>query len=172
MRRLVIIITMAVTMLLATGCDFFRSIAGRPTSAEIDIKREMIAAQEAAHQAMLDSVKRVEKQLADSLALADSLEKMNVSVWDTSKFGGIKTGDLGKTYYIIIGAFMDKGNAERKMKEMTSKGHKAEIIGFKNQFTAVGICPTDKKAEASDSLSRLISKGEIGKDSWILVNSK
>ena len=76
----------AVALVCFCGCDFFRSIAGRPTSAEIEVKRQMILAQQAAHQAMMDSVSKVEKQISDSLALVDSLAKLDVKVMNPSPF--------------------------------------------------------------------------------------
>lgn len=161
----------AVAFVCFCGCDFFRSIAGRPTSAEIEVKRQMILAQQAAHQAMMDSVSKVEKQISDSLALVDSLAKLDVKVMNPSKLGGLYTSEPGKRYYIIIGSFMDKNNANRKLQEMKSKGHDAEMITFKNGYTAVGICPSDKKVAVSDSMARLLSIGAIDKQSWILENN-
>lgn len=165
------LMTVLIVAVSVSGCDFFRSIAGRPTSAEIEIKRQMIAAQQAEHQAMIDSVRKVEKQIADSLALIDSLQKKDVTVLNPSKLGGLYTEELNRRYYIIVGSFMDKNNAQRKLTEMKNKGHMAEIISFKNGYTAVGICPTDKKAMISDSLARLLSVGAIDKQSWILENN-
>ena len=61
-----------------TGCDTFRRLAGRPTSAEIEAKRKVIELAEAAkHQARMDSLTRIEKQMADSLAVLDSLNGKN-----------------------------------------------------------------------------------------------
>ena len=46
-----------VMMFVVTGCDFFRMVAGRPTSKDIEKKRlEIIKAEEAALQARLDSI--------------------------------------------------------------------------------------------------------------------
>ena len=48
---------MAVAMLTLTGCDFFRKLAGRPTSEDIENRKlEIIMAQEALEQARLDSL--------------------------------------------------------------------------------------------------------------------
>mgnify|MGYP002512948656 CR=1 FL=1 len=48
-------------MIMLTGCDFFRMLAGRPTSEDIENKRvEIIKAKEAAQKARQDSIARVE----------------------------------------------------------------------------------------------------------------
>ena len=57
MKKLMLLVLM-VSMTVVTGCDFFRKLAGRPTSEDIEQKRiEIMRAQEAAHQARLDSIK-------------------------------------------------------------------------------------------------------------------
>ena len=61
----------SVFLLVALGvstlqsCDSFRRLAGRPTSDEIAAKRELIQREEAAHQARMDSLRRIEKAKAD-----------------------------------------------------------------------------------------------------------
>ena len=42
MRKAIIIVAFAVTASLVHGCDFFRILAGRPTSREIEEKRKAI----------------------------------------------------------------------------------------------------------------------------------
>ena len=42
MRKAIIIVAFAVTACLLQGCDFFRVLAGRPTSREIEEKRKAI----------------------------------------------------------------------------------------------------------------------------------
>lgn len=42
MRKAIIIAAFAATVCLLGGCDFFRVLAGRPTSREIEIKRKLI----------------------------------------------------------------------------------------------------------------------------------
>ena len=54
-------------MSVLQGCDAFRRLAGRPTSDEIAAKQEVIQREEAAHQARMDSLSRIEKAKADSL---------------------------------------------------------------------------------------------------------
>ena len=65
------ILAAALLCSLTCGCDAFRSLAGRPTSKDILAKAERMRADEEAHRARIDSLRRVEKQLADSLAILD-----------------------------------------------------------------------------------------------------
>ena len=52
----VIVLLMGVSLFALTGCDFFRTLAGRPTSEEIEVRKlEILKAEQAAAQAILDS---------------------------------------------------------------------------------------------------------------------
>ena len=64
MRKTAILLMLA-AMLSITGCDFFRMVAGRPVSSDIENKRlEIMKAEDAALQAYLDSVKMVRERVA------------------------------------------------------------------------------------------------------------
>ena len=73
MRNSRFILMICLLLPLLAGCDLFRKMAGRPTSAQIEQKREMIEAEIAAHQSRLDSLDAVQKQISDSLAVLDSM---------------------------------------------------------------------------------------------------
>jgi hypothetical protein len=60
MRKAIIIAAFAVTVCLLGGCDFFRVLAGRPTSREIEAKRALILSRDAlAQQPAADTVRPV-----------------------------------------------------------------------------------------------------------------
>ena len=171
MKRILPIIAVAAVLVLGTGCDAFRRLAGRPTSAEIEAMRvERALAQEAMHQARIDSLKKVEKQLADSLAILDSLRQMNGTILNPSKMGGLFTTKLDSRYYIVVGAMKQRANAEKLLKEVQSKGYVATLISFSNGFNAVGICRTDNLNQAFLSLKKVKEEPFCPPDVWILVN--
>ena len=63
MKYLKVILALAV-MMTVTGCDFFRTLAGRPTSEDIENRRiEILKAEEAALQARVDSLRNVEQKI-------------------------------------------------------------------------------------------------------------
>ncbi|MCF0176670.1 MAG: hypothetical protein HUJ94_07520, partial [Bacteroidales bacterium] len=73
MKRINIILLLAAVLLSVQGCDFVRSLAGRPTSADLEVMRkekadiEARAEEEARARAYADSVA---KAVADSVAIA------------------------------------------------------------------------------------------------------
>ena len=106
-RSLLIVMTVAVFTL--TGCDLFRTLAGRPTSEEIESKRlEIIMAQKAVEQARLDSLKMEQKVVQDSIAALDSIKQQGGTILNPSKLGGLFATKLEARYYIIVGSFRQR----------------------------------------------------------------
>ena len=86
-------------MLVVTGCDFFRVVAGRPTSKDIEKKRiEIMKAEEAALQARLDSIAAVEaekqKVIQDSVEALTYIAENRVNLHDVARLGGIQKDEL------------------------------------------------------------------------------
>lgn len=147
-------LTIAVMTLIATavtGCDFFRRLAGRPDSEWIEAKAEAIRQEEEALRIRQDSLERVRKAEADSLAAADSVRLANHRY----------------RFCVILGSFSSKENAERYVEEIAAKGYKGELLTFRNS-TAVGVCPTDDEEQAKKSLSELQRQDFCPNGAWIL----
>lgn len=147
-------LTIAVMTLVATavtGCDFFRRLAGRPDSEWIEAKAEAIRQEEEALRIRQDSLERVRKAEADSLAAADSVRLANHRY----------------RFCVILGSFSSKENAERYVEEIAAKGYKCELLTFRNS-TAVGVCPTDDEAQAKKSLEELQRQDFCPNGAWIL----
>ena len=171
MRKSVILLILAAAMTV-TGCDFLRVLAGRPTSKDIDAKRVLIMrAEEAALQARLDSIDRVEKKIvADSLAALDSLAAQGVVVSDDSRLGGLAEERTAFRYCVVIGAFREISNAQKLAAEAGARGYSAELMSCKNGMIAVGVCPSDRIAVTFEDVKRLRQEPFCPKDSWILLN--
>lgn len=174
MKKTFILLLAAVVMV--SSCDFVRTLAGRPTSAQLEQMRQTkMAAEEAAHRARLDSLARAEKAMKEALAareahLLDSLTQANGTVLNPSKLGGLFTTRLESKYYIIVGAFRVRSYAERKLNQCNNAGYTATIISFRNGLLAVGICPSDNLDETLKTLKQLRGTDVCPKDGWILMN--
>ena len=166
---ILLIITLALTV---TGCDFFRRVAGRPVSADIENKRvAILKAEEAALQAYLDSVKMVrEKVVSDSLAALDSLKAYGTMMNGPAVLGGLTGEPLSRRYHVIIGAFKARENAEKLASKAVSGGYDVQLIEFRRGLVAVGTCPSDKIAETVAEFGRLRNEKFCPGEAWILVN--
>ncbi len=71
-------------------------------------------------------------------------------------------------YFIVAGAFRNKANANKKVKQLTKKGFDAKIIG-KNKWnlTQVAFNSYTSLSEANKNLS--IIQNNIAKDAWLLI---
>ena len=175
MRRSTILL-LASAVLLLGSCDFVRKVAGRPTAREVEeIRIARIAEEQAAHQARLDSMRRVEQRMADSLAaleahLLDSLSQRKGTILNPSRLGGLYTTKLETRYCIIVGAFRTRAYAERKLQRCNEAGYTATIVSFRNGLNAVAVCPSNDLNEILRTLRTLRGNGICPKDGWILVN--
>jgi cell division protein FtsN len=164
------------TLTLVTGCDFVRTLAGRPTSTQLEqIRLQKMAAEEARHQAVLDSMAQAEKAMAEALAareqeLLDSLTQAKGTVLNPSKLGGLFTTKLESKYCIVVGAFRNRSNAERKLTQCNEAGYTATIVSFRNGLLAVAVCPSDNLEETLKTLKQLRGTEVCPQDGWILMN--
>ena len=157
-------------LLSAEGCDFLRSVSGRPTSRDIQKKAELIQRELDRKTASLDSMKRIEKQLKDSLAYMDSLKQLKGTVLNPSKLGGLYTTKLESEFYIVIGAFRERVNAETLVKKVSAQGYPATLISFRNGYNVVGICPSNTPQAIYDTLKEVREKDFCPDDVWVLMN--
>ena len=108
MKRHVILLLLAV-MFAATGCDFFRNLAGRPTSEDIVRRKiELMHAEEARLEARLDSLRQAVRTMQDSLNTLDTISSFGGKIMNTSDLGGLFDTELQARYYVIIGSFKSR----------------------------------------------------------------
>lgn len=173
-NKILVISAFLLTVLSMCGCDLFRSMAGRPTSSEIDDMRAALIARVESEQARLDSLERVRREAEEAARIAaatDSLEAMKGMLRKPSSLGGLASGmEPSSKYYIIVGSYLDKANARKYGEKLTNDGYPAEAVSFRNGFTAVGVCPTDDPSELLASLRNVRKERFCPREVWVLVN--
>lgn len=170
MTRPLIFSVLAASVLLLCSCDAFRRLAGRPTSKDIEAKRELIRQEEAAHQARLDSLKLVEKALADSLEMIDRIHRSGEMFLSLSSLRGASAASLSHRYYIMAGAFANAENASWMASRIAARGYEVVRIPYGNGFTAVGLAGEDSLTGMWEALQKVKTESFCPKDVWILVN--
>lgn len=173
MKKTAILALLAAALLLS-GCDFFRSIAGRPTAEDIKLRREAvhlrktaIAAQE---QARKDSLRLVEKAVKDSVDAVAALAEKNVKILPLSALGGVN-GDFTNSYCIIVGSFRTTVNAERMASKIEDAGYSPVVLRLRNGMSAVSLFPCDRIAELVAAYDKVKSENFCPDDAWILKNN-
>ena len=173
-NKILVFSAFIMTLALCTGCDFFRTLAGRPTSSDIEAMRVELSAREAAEAARRDSLERVRREAMEAARIAaatDTLQSMKGLLRSPSRFAGLaKDSTPSARYSIVIGSYRDRANAMKYSEKLTSEGYPAEAVSFRNGFTAVGVCPTDDPSELLASLRKVRKERFCPKEVWILVN--
>lgn len=165
-------ILLAVSMMLSvTGCDFMRKLAGRPTSEDIErIRVEKLLAEEAALKESLDSLKAEKQSIQDSIDALELFVQQGGTVLNPSKLGGLYTTKLQYKYYVIIGAFRSRSNAEALFAKAETAGYAPVLISFRNGLLAVGLSPADECRNAMEMVKSIKQEAFCPADVWILVN--
>lgn len=153
------------------SCDGLRKLAGRPTSAELAEKQAMIdRAAEDRHRSRLDSLAKVEKSMADSLAILDSLGKLSSTILGSASVGGINGEAPSKRYSIVIGSFSMEENALRLKSKAEAAGYGVSVLKFRNGFNSVVIEAGDNLKDAHEVVKKVKSESFCPSDVWVLVN--
>ena len=169
MKQFHSIFLLVLLSLSLSSCDLFRKIAGRPTSADIEKKRSALEMEQKAHNDRLDSLKLLQTQISDSLAALDSIRLQGSSIVEARQLTDQEKSRLPYSYYVIVGAFGNPENAGRFAQQASEAGYPSTLIRYRNGFTAVGVCPTDRRVDAYESLKAVRQSG-FCPDAWILNN--
>ena len=150
-----------------------RAYGGQAIAVYQDANRpgvEQLLRQETEHLARIDSLKRVEKALNDSIAVLDSIRQLHGTILNPSEIGGLFTTRLDFRYYIVVGAFKSRSNAESLLSVVKEEGYAPVLISFRNGFSAIGITPADDLQSVLRSLKKVKEEAFCPEDVWILVN--
>ena len=166
-----VILLISVSLFMVTGCDFFRTLAGRPTSEDIERKKvEILKEEQALLQARLDSIRLEQQMVQDSIAALDSIKQYGGTILNPAKLGGLFATKLEARYYVIIGAFRKRPNAEALLCKAADAGYAPALISFNNGIIAVGLCPCSNIVSAKEALLSVKKEVFCPADVWILLN--
>ena len=172
MRKTVLIVTFFACLFLAGGCDFFRGLAGRPTSADIALKREALqnkaAMEQKAAEDSLAAAAQVQRETSDPPELVSRLEQSSRLNKLSRKLDAASAASLDKRYYVMVGYFSEASNAASLASRLDRAGFTAVLLKYAAGGTAVGVNPSDRLSDAYDSLQRLVGLDYIPEDSYIL----
>ena len=175
-RRFLILVALLSVTMVVTGCDFFRVLAGRPTSKEIEAKRaEILRSAQDDKVVAQDDKDSVPQQDQDSVQVAKP-ETAASERWDDGQrpHSAVPARPAGekKRYYVIMGAFSSRENAEKYAERIKSFGYEPEFFGFTEGRTAVGVGGTDDPEEAKAFMRELKGQDFCPEGVWILDRKK
>jgi len=153
------IIANLIMILSLSSCDSIRSMVGKPTSSDIEIIRQAVEIIEKAARDSAAAVKAEQERLSAEAAAVTAVVKKVSPQYD-------------KRYYVIVGSFQQKNNAEKLVRSMEKLGHDAVIFDFKNGYTAVGVCGTNDSYVAQRKKKDLYAVDITPYDIWVYDTSR
>ena len=176
--RIVNILLLSAALVVVSGCDFFRVLAGRPTSAEIEELRAEIERVEAEElKARLDSIEKAKVRMMrdsiarqDSLAIVDAIVSKSGPFLAPTRFRGLVEGDFKARFYVAVGVFRSRANAEGFMAKVERHGYEADLFAFNNGKFTIGVCPSDRIKDLQESLRVISTDPFFPKGAWVLMN--
>ena len=154
MRKLIPFAVLVAVLFCSGGCDFVRTVAGRPTSAEIAAMKAGI--QTAARDTVVENV------IIDSIGEIEEAGEVAVTDWSSH----IKDAPPC-SHYIMVGIFSNRDNALRQASYARNCGFVPTLIYFTNGRTGVGVCGGDC-AESASHMQEVLSQPFCPEDAFIL----
>jgi len=149
MKIFKIVPAILIVMTLATGCDLFRSILGKPTSKDLEAMREAQLKKELIIKARKDSLLKVaEANRAKSIAKVEE--------------SALKDG-----FYVIMGSFKVKSNADRMLSMLKEHGYSPIRIKFKSGFDVISAVRCDTYHKAWVEMDKITQYKYAPEDIWI-----
>ena len=152
-------------------------LAGRPTSKDIEVKREKIlrSYQEGSPVNLgMTEGKPGMTQEASLPAVTGNPKPAAAEQSEARMDAAVPARPAGekKRYYVIMGAFSSKDNAVKYAERIKSFGYEPEFFGFTEGRTAVGVGGTDDPEEAKAFMRELKGQDFCPEGVWILDRKK
>lgn len=131
------------------SCDFFRSLVGKPTSAELEQMR-MEAEKKAAR----------ERFVADSIKAAEEARRLAAQEMD-------KVTNNDPRYNVIYGCFKVTENATNFRAFLEKNGLSPKRLVFKSGYDVVCVYQSDDLLDACRAMGKMMETETCPEDVWI-----
>ena len=136
--------------LAATGCDFFRKLAGRPTSDQIA--------------AMAEAIRLASSPVTATTTPSAAAPAAAASAPATA--APAPAGDL-KRFYVVMASFGNSANANKYASILEAKGYPATILK-RGSYQVVAVCGTDDEAAIKQSFDEIRRQDFCPQGVWII----
>ena len=182
MKKIFEAISLSVLVLSVSSCDLFRSLAGRPTSAELKsaIEKQQNSAQQM--QAITEESAITTEQTAPAETIAVASPQAKKEEYTMVKREGRMSVPLAYThtnstlkatpehsYYIIVGTYRQRPTLNKMIKDAHDAGYETFLLEYSNGLTSVGLMPCDNLGEAIDAYAKVSKEDFCPKDACILI---
>ena len=173
MDKTPLLISVLLTMIMVSSCDFFRHMAGRPDAAWIDAKKARIELaqhrKDSLEQARRDSAALAARAAADSVQVLDSLRKAG-KLRLASNVRSIPSSWLNSRWGVVVGAFGSETNAARLVSKFEAAGYGCRIYKTRSGLNIVLAAPCNRVADAIRAYRGIQKLPFASKECWVIVN--
>lgn len=160
------------------GCDFFRVLAGRETSADLAVineKMEAVKAEEARRRtedslARLAAAEKERMRIADSLVIASSGRDGIPQFRRVEELAFMPDTLPDFRFALMMGYFRRESNASRLFKMIEDDGFSPIIVHFAGGAAGVAVFPSETAAEVMDGYGLVKGKPYCPEDAWVIWN--
>jgi hypothetical protein len=154
MKKTLYIALPVIMLFTLSSCDWFNStFLGKPSKKEIaDREKE---------KARRDSLARVEMENRVLEAELDALDDYQ------EETGRSNTDELRNRYYIVVGCFKVRSNADRMMSLVQNNGFQPKMIRFKNGFSCVSAVSFPDVHVAYNEMYKMLRFDFAPEDIWV-----
>lgn len=182
MKKIFAAISLSVLVLSVSSCDLFRSLAGRPTSAELKSAIEKQQSSARQMQAITEEPAITTEQTAPEETIAVASPQAKKEEYTMVKREGRMSVPLAYThtnstlkatpehsYYIIVGTYRQMPTLNKMIKDAHDAGYETFLLEYSNGLTSVGLMPCDNLGEAIDAYAKVSKEDFCPKDACILI---
>lgn len=183
MKKIFAAISLSVLVLSVSSCDLFRSLAGRPTSAELkSVIEKQQNATETEKQTITEEPAITTEQTDPEETIAVASTQAEKEEYTMVKREGRMSVPLAYThtnstlkatpehsYYIIVGTYRQKPTLNKMIKDAHDAGYETFLLEYSNGLTSVGLMPCDNLGEAIDAYAKVSKEDFCPKDACILI---
>lgn len=182
MKKIFAAISLSVLVLSVSSCDLFRSLAGRPTSAELKSAIEKQQSSARQMQAITEEPAITTEQTAPEETIAVASLQAKKEEYTMVKREGRMSVPLAYThtnstlkatpehsYYIIVGTYRQRPTLNKMIKDAHDAGYETFLLEYSNGLTSVGLMPCDNLGEAIDAYAKVSKEDFCPKDACILI---
>ncbi len=166
MKKSFVVAALVLAMMSVSSCDFFRSLAGRPTSAEL--KSSAIKKTETTPKNVpIDTISAPVVE-TEEYTMVKRQGRLSVPLAYTHTTSTLKMVPEYK-YYILVGTYRKKPTMDKMIAQACDAGYKIYLLEYENGLTSVALMPCNKLEEAIDAYAQVSKEVFCPKDACVLI---
>lgn len=165
-------------LVLLQGCDFFRVLAGRETSADLAVIKGKMDAEKAelSRRRAEDSLARLAAAEQERIRIADSLVIASSGRDGVPQFRRVEElAFMPDTlpdfrFALMMGYFRRESNASRLFKMIEDDGFSPIVVHFAGGAAGVAVFPSETAVEVMEGYGLVKGKPYCPEDAWVIWN--